>query len=109
MRVSTCVISISLLCYSRASIPVITAIVAVVVEHQIPGKGEAAGLLVLTGGVMLSVCCLLHPLSCILPPYGDAAAACRGRPGTFEGAAQIAQLSSSGPRNARIMQRQISM
>lgn len=40
----------------RASIPVVTAIVAVVVEHQIPGKGEAAGLLVLTGGVMLSVC-----------------------------------------------------
>lgn len=39
----------------RASIPVVTAIVAVVVEHQVPGKGEASGLLVLTGGVMLSV------------------------------------------------------
>ncbi|KAK9906462.1 hypothetical protein WJX75_002209 [Coccomyxa subellipsoidea] len=47
--------SLSLNQIIRASIPVITAIVAVVVEHQIPGKGEAAGLLVLTGGVMLSV------------------------------------------------------
>ncbi len=40
----------------------VTAIVAVVVEHQVPGKGEAAGLLVLTGGVMLSVCCQTLPL-----------------------------------------------
>ncbi|CAL8462578.1 g2111 [Coccomyxa elongata] len=47
--------SLSLNQIIRASIPVVTAIVAVVVEHQIPGKGEAAGLLVLTGGVMLSV------------------------------------------------------
>lgn len=28
---------------------------AVVVEHQVPGHGEGAGLLLLTGGVMLSV------------------------------------------------------
>jgi hypothetical protein len=32
-----------------------TALVAVVIERQIPSPGEAAGLLVLTGGVMLAV------------------------------------------------------
>ena len=32
-----------------------TAVLAVVVEHQVPTPGEAAGLVALTGGVMLAV------------------------------------------------------
>lgn len=32
-----------------------TAVLAVVVEHQVPTLGEAAGLVALTGGVMLAV------------------------------------------------------
>ena len=46
----------------------VTATVAVVVERQVPGRGEAAGLVVLTGGVMLSVnfSAIMHdPMLCI--------------------------------------------
>ena len=39
----------------RASIPVFTAILAVVVEHQVPSPGEAVGLAALTAGVMIAV------------------------------------------------------
>ncbi|EIE18031.1 hypothetical protein COCSUDRAFT_45659 [Coccomyxa subellipsoidea C-169] len=46
--------SLSLNQIITASIPVMTATVAVAVERQVPGRGEAAGLVVLTGGVMLS-------------------------------------------------------
>lgn len=39
----------------RASIPVFTCILAVVVENKIPTKGEATSLVILTLGVMLAV------------------------------------------------------
>lgn len=39
----------------RSAIPVITALLAVVIERQVPTKAEGMGLLVLTSGVMLSV------------------------------------------------------
>ncbi len=39
----------------RASIPVFTAVLAVVIEHQIPSPGEALGLVALTAGVMIAV------------------------------------------------------
>ena len=40
---------------NRASIPVVTSMLAVLIEHQLPGPGQAAGLLVLTAGVALAV------------------------------------------------------
>ena len=39
----------------RSAIPVITALLAIVIERQVPTKAETVGLVVLTSGVMLSV------------------------------------------------------
>ena len=39
----------------RSAIPVITALLAIFIERQMPTKAETVGLVVLTSGVMLSV------------------------------------------------------
>ncbi len=39
----------------RSAIPVITAVLAVVIEQKVPTQAESMGLLVLTSGVMLAV------------------------------------------------------
>ena len=51
--VSDSIVSIVIAC--RSAIPVITAVLAVVIEQKVPTRAESMGLLVLTSGVMLAV------------------------------------------------------
>jgi hypothetical protein len=39
----------------RAAIPVVTCVLAIVIESRIPSRQEATALMVLTGGVMIAV------------------------------------------------------
>ena len=40
----------------RSAIPVITAVLAILIEGKVPSQAEGVGLLVLSSGVMLAVC-----------------------------------------------------